>query len=462
MVTPTPRQKVANGHHALLEAIVAGLPSCILFADTDGVILLANEASIREVEASPSALRVASDDLVGTSLESAFTGRPTGGSWQHLGGAASGDVQFPSGDEWIRLSWTAATDENESPLGSIITWQVCTEETRRSRREEQRRDASETQDFLLEGQIAQIAEIVSLAAEGDLTQSIALDRSVRMGDLGRELDGLLGRMRGYVRDVSGQSTRLRTATDVLSSTSDQLHQSSGATDELSVDLTNSARTLAENVHTVAAGTEEMSASIREIAKNAESASHVAGDAVALAQTTNATVAKLGDSSAQIGQVIKVITSIAQQTNLLALNATIEAARAGDAGKGFAVVANEVKELAKETARATEDIASRIETIQSDSRDAVEAIDGIGDIIGKINEIQGTIASAVEEQTATTNEMARNIADASVGTSEIVESLVSVGERTAADTQAAAEVQSAASGLAGMASDLVDAVSAFSH
>ena len=172
--------------------------------------------------------------------------------------------------------------------------------------------------------------------------------------------------------------------------------------------------VSRNLQTVATGAEEMSSTIKEIAKNAGEAAKIASEAVRSAQTTNAIVSKLGESSIEIGQVIKVITSIAQQTNLLALNATIEAARAGEAGKGFAVVANEVKELAKQTAKATEDISRKITAIQEDTKGAVEAIGSIDGIIHQINDISNTIATAVEEQSATTNEMSRNVTEAARG------------------------------------------------
>jgi methyl-accepting chemotaxis protein len=181
--------------------------------------------------------------------------------------------------------------------------------------------------------------------------------------------------------------------------------------------------------------------------------------VHVAQATNQTVSKLGESSLEIGKVIKVITSIAQQTNLLALNATIEAARAGEAGKGFAVVANEVKELAKQTATATEDISRKIEAIQTDTKSAVGAIDQIGQIISQINDLQNTIASAVEEQTATTNEIARNASEAARGTDEIARNVTSVSQAARSTSEGAANTLNAAAELAKLAAELQQVVEA---
>ncbi|MBD7952575.1 MULTISPECIES: methyl-accepting chemotaxis protein, partial [Oerskovia] len=186
-----------------------------------------------------------------------------------------------------------------------------------------------------------------------------------------------------------------------------------------------AEQVSQNVRTVAAGAEQMGASIREIAQNSNEAAKVANRATDRAASTNVTVQKLGTSSQEIGDVVKVITSIAEQTNLLALNATIEAARAGEAGKGFAVVASEVKELAQETAKATEDIARRVEAIQDDTSSAVGAIGEIADIIGRINDYQLTIASAVEEQTATTTEMSRGVQESATGASEIAGNITGI-------------------------------------
>jgi methyl-accepting chemotaxis protein len=204
----------------------------------------------------------------------------------------------------------------------------------------------------------------------------------------------------------------------------------------------------------------MGASIKEIAKNATEAAKIATSAVRGAEDANATVSKLGESSCEIGQVIKVITSIAQQTNLLALNATIEAARAGEAGKGFAVVANEVKELAKETAKATEDISRKIEAIQTDTTAAVNAIASISGVIHQINDISNTIATAVEEQNATTNEMSRNLNEASNSTGEITSNIAGVATAAQGTTRGASDTQRASQQLVEMSQQLRSLVGQF--
>ena len=225
-------------------------------------------------------------------------------------------------------------------------------------------------------------------------------------------------------------------------------------------VSNATQQVSQNLQTVATGAEEMGASIKEIAKNATEAARVATSAVKVAEDTNATVAKLGESSAEIGQVIKVITSIAEQTNLLALNATIEAARAGEAGKGFAVVANEVKELAKQTAKATEDISRKIEAIQTDTQASVQAIGTISSVIKQINDISNTIATAVEEQNATTNEMVRNVSDAAHGSGEITSNIGGVAQAAESTSRGAADTQKAAQQLVETSAELQKLVERF--
>jgi methyl-accepting chemotaxis protein len=213
---------------------------------------------------------------------------------------------------------------------------------------------------------------------------------------------------------------------------------------------------------VAAATEEMNASIGEISKNASAAADVAALAVERAQVANTTMSRLGEASAEIGEVVKVINSVAQQTKLLALNATIEAARAGAAGKGFAVVANEVKELANETAKATRQISAQIQAIRTGTEGAVEVIADVGRIISQMHDISTTIASAVEEQTATTKEIARNVSEAALGESHVTENITSVAQAARSTSGGAQSTQTAAGELARMAAELQGIVGVFKY
>ncbi len=282
---------------------------------------------------------------------------------------------------------------------------------------------------------------------------LAVESEDEIGSTTAALNTMKNNLRKTVEAIAETSIHVAAASEELSSTSQQITANSRETSAQADVVSKSTQQVSQNLQTVATGAEEMGASIKDIAKNATEAARIATSAVAAAETANATVTKLGDSSAEIGQVIKVITSIAQQTNLLALNATIEAARAGEAGKGFAVVANEVKELAKKTAKATEDISRKIETIQVDTKAAVESIGTISAVIHEINGISNTIATAVEEQNATTNEMSRNVSEAAQGSGEITSNIAGVADAAESTSQGATDTQKAAQQLVETSAEL---------
>lgn len=307
-----------------------------------------------------------------------------------------------------------------------------------------------------------ILEGVRAAAAGDLTREMSVNGNDAIGQMGEGLARFFADLRTSITSIAQNSEALAAASSQMTNVSQQMSANAEETSAQANVVSNASEQINHNLQTVSAGTEEMGASIREIAKNATEAAKVATEAVRVAQVTNTTMAKLGESSAEIGQVIKVITSIAQQTNLLALNATIEAARAGEAGKGFAVVANEVKELAKETATATEDISRKIEAIQGNTREAVVAIGRITAIIDHINDISATIATAVEEQNATTNEMSRNVNEAANGAGEIVRNIAGVAEAAQSTSDGAGDSQKAARALATMSAELRELVGRFKY
>ena len=295
--------------------------------------------------------------------------------------------------------------------------------------------------------------VVRAAAEGDLRSDLAVETSDEIGVMSSHLDTLLRNLRTSLTQITGSARDLSTAGDELNSISQLMASNSEETSVQANIVSSASEEVSRNVGVVVTGSDQMLASIKEISKNANESARVARNAVSVAETTWTTVARLGDSSQEIGKVVKLITSIAEQTNLLALNATIEAARAGESGKGFAVVANEVKELAKETAKATESIGAKIEAIQGDTRGAVDAIREIGGIINQINDYSATIASAVEEQTATTNEMSRNLTEASRGVDEIVRNISGVAQASRNVSQGAVDTQTAAGALSEMATSL---------
>jgi methyl-accepting chemotaxis protein len=305
-----------------------------------------------------------------------------------------------------------------------------------------------------------VSDVLDAVADGDLTRTAEVDMNDELGAMAGSLNRATAGMREAVQAMGLTSATLARSSDGLNQVAGTMAAAAEETSVQAQVVSAAAEQVSRNVQTVAAGAEEMGASIAEIGQSAALGAQVSTEAVQLAETTTVTMQQLGESSAQIGSVVKVITSIAEQTNLLALNATIEAARAGEAGKGFAVVANEVKELAQETARATDDISRRVEAIQGDTAGAAAAITQVAEVIARVNDYQATIASAVEEQSATTSEMSRNVSEAATGSGEIAANITAVATAAASTTTGATESQRAAAELATASSELQQMVARF--
>jgi methyl-accepting chemotaxis protein len=310
--------------------------------------------------------------------------------------------------------------------------------------------------------IAEAGRVLGAVAGGDLTERLTPAYDDEIAAMGRSMNTALESIGRVLGEFARSGERLASASSRIGGLSTTI---AGGAEESSAQagiVSSAAEEVSRNVQTVATGTDEMGASMREISHNAGEAATVAAKAVTAVEATAATMSRLGQSSQQIGDVVRSITAIAEQTNLLALNATIEAARAGESGKGFAVVAGEVKELSQETARATEDISRRVEAIQADTTSAITAIEGVARVIAQISDYQTTIASAVEEQTATTNEINRNVAEAASGSSQIAANIGSVADVARSTTASVIESRQAADQLAEVSDQLQQLVAGFRY
>ena len=492
---------------ARIQSMVENAPVNIMFADTNGVIRYLNPASSKQLEAVQEHLPVKVSDIVDNSYD-VFHKNPAHqrqllGDPKNLPHRAMIDV----GPEKLDLLATATFDNNGNYMGPMITWEVVTEKLKKD--VELARIQSMVDNAPINIMQATVDGIITFCNPAssnqlsELQQFLPVKASELVGTnvdvfhknpsgvrsifsneknlphsaeiaVGPETLSLLvsatydnngiyiGPMVTWevvtqknklIADLSESSAQLAAASEELNVTAGEMNKDAEGTRTESTQAASATEEVSAGVQQVAASAEEMNASIREIAKNMTETSSMVNRTMEDANQTNEVMTQLSQSSQEIGDVIKVINSIAQQTNLLALNATIEAARAGEAGRGFAVVANEVKELANQTAAATEEITKKINAIQSDTNGSVDAIKGIATSIGRINDISTQISASVEEQNATTNELTRIAGEASKGVGDVSNNIKVVSDTAVRTADGSSQLVDAAKSLQELASRL---------
>lgn len=495
----------------IYQTMLDNAPVNIMFCNRDFEIVYVNQKSkvtLKEIE---KLLPIRAEQIVGSNID-IFHKNPL-----HQRRLLENDKNLPHramislGNEKLDLSVSAVYNQANEYVGAMLTWEIATKKLENEANVAKMMSMLESApinimfantDLVIEymnpasrATLKSIEKLLPISVDKVVGQSIDIfhkkpehqrrmldgdknlphSANIKLGDETLELNisaiydnnkkfigpmvtwSVISEKVNLVKTLSETSSQLAAAAEELTATATQLSSNAQKTTSESNTASGSADSVSSGVQAVATNTEEMLASIKELSKSASSSAEMAKSSALKAQETNKTISKLGASSQEIGTVVKVISSIAQQTNLLALNATIEAARAGDAGKGFAVVANEVKELAKQTAKATEDIANKVATIQNDSEGAVSAIGEIAKSIDQLNSISMTIAAAVEEQTATTNEVSRIVLESSQAVKGIASSVREVSKGATESSVGAAQTLEAARGLSLLAEKLADLV-----
>lgn len=396
---------------ARYEPMVEKTPTALALADHTGNFVFVNETGHLLLQELAQHLPYPPEEIIGKPMSSLMEGLlqgkdPTNPDVLPLKG------RLQLGDEHMQVTISPITNVEGYFIGPMVAWDRITEEVCREAELERRRvEERKTQDELQRG-VATLLDVVNRVVQGDLTCSVPDCGSGEIAKVAAGIRSLLDKLRSSMSTIGELVKSLDRSASGLEGVAERVSGNADSTLTNVGSASKGVQRAGTELRSVASGADELEASVAEISKHASEAARVGTSAVGVATDAQTKIERLGRSSAQVGAVMRTINAIAEQTKLLALNATIEAARAGEAGRGFAVVANEVKNLARETAEATTDIASRIEAIQGDTGEVVRAIGRISEVIESINDMQSSIASAVEQQSATTKEMSRSAAGAS--------------------------------------------------